>query len=391
MTPLHLRSVLAAVCATVLASALPAAAETFTIAVVSDTQNYADITLPQPRGADTFAQQMRYLVDKRAEKNLAFVTFVGDVVQHGDGQFRQKLPDGQFRTHDTRAEWDIANSAVSILSRSNIPFGMSPGNHDYDNSGWWTGPDSPGAVAPPLSGGRTWELYFGPGSRHFAGKPWYGGGFRQGLSSYQLFTGGGQRFLHLSLEMQPPQSTLDWAQKAIDANPGLPVIITTHDWLKPGKTERSDGSSSGGVGYFAGSDHLPPDAIWDRFIRKNPAIFLVLSGHKWTPTKDGVSQGENLRVDRNDAGYPVYQVLQDYQGSTIGPDGKPGSANGGAGWMRFIQFDTETRKLHFYTYSTLLGAYAGRNGNLPFGTPAELSDFKLDFPPQLLKAGPARR
>ena len=121
--------------ASLLATAAPAWAEVFTVAVVSDTQNYADITLPQPRGADTFDQQMRYLVDTRQEKNLAFVTFVGDIVQHGDGQFRRQLPgaEGEYRDFDTREEWDIANRAISILTRSGLPFGMVPGNHDYDN------------------------------------------------------------------------------------------------------------------------------------------------------------------------------------------------------------------------------------------------------------------
>lgn len=373
-------------CAAFLTAAMPAWAETFTVAVVPDTQNYSDATLSQPQGADIFARQMRYLVDKREEKNLMFVTFVGDIVQHGDGQFRQTVEGGaedRFRYWNSRAEWDNANRAVSILSRSPIPFGMSPGNHDYDNYSWWDGPDSPGA-GRPLSGGRTWDYYFGPRSRHFAGKPWYGGAFNQGLNSYQFFTGGGKRFLHLSLEMQPTADALAWAQEAIDANPGLPVIVTTHEWLNPaltGQTERSNGHQS----YFAGSDHLPPDAVWDRFIRKNPAIFLVLCGHNWTPTVDGISQGENLRIDHNDAGYPVYQLLQDYQGNTIGPDGKAGSANGGAGWMRFIQFDTDRRKIHVYTYSPLLDRHAGRDGEATFGAPARYSDFELDFPPQLLK------
>ncbi len=381
-----LRQFAIAVCAVLLTVAAPVWAEKFTVAVVPDTQNYSDVTLPQPRGAEIFAQQMQYLVDRREERNLVFVTFVGDIVQHGDGQFRQKIEgtaEDQFRYWDTRAEWDNANRAVSILSRSPIPFGMSPGNHDYDNYSWWEGPGSPGA-ARPLAGGRTWDLYFGPQSRHFAGKPWYGGSFNQGLNSYQFFTGGGKRFLHLSLEMQPTPAVLAWAQDVIDANPGLPVIVTTHEWLHPALLGES-GRSNGHQLYFMGSDHLPPDEIWNRFIRKNPAIFLVLCGHNWTPTVDGVSQGENLRIDHNDAGYPVYQVLQDYQGNTIGPDGKPGSANGGAGWLRFIEFDTERRKLHFHTYSTLLGRHAGRNGEEPFGAPARHSDFALDFPPQLLK------
>ncbi|WP_010336529.1 metallophosphoesterase [Sphingobium yanoikuyae] len=371
-------------CAALLAVAAPAWAEKFTVAVVSDTQNYTDVALPQPRGTDTFIQQMQYLVDQREAKNIVFATFVGDLVQHGDGQFRTSIQGGaenEFKYWDTRGEWDNANRAVSILSNSPLPFGMSPGNHDYDNYIWWEGSRSPGPNRP-LASGRTWEYYFGPTSRHFLNKPWYGGSFNHGLNSYQFSTGGGKRFLHISFEMEPSQATLDWAQGVLDVNPGLPVILTTHEWLAPGRNERvSDGYKN----YFEGSDHLSPDEIWNRFVRKNPAIFLVLCGHAFTTPVDGVSKGENLRVDKNDAGYPVYQVLQDYQGQEVGPDGKPDSANGGAGWLRFIEFDTDKRKMHFYTYSTLLNRYAGRDGYLPFGTPAHLSDFELDFPPQLLK------
>ncbi|MFA4952536.1 MULTISPECIES: metallophosphoesterase [Brevundimonas] len=362
-----------------LATAAPAWAEVFTVAVVSDTQNYSDITLPQPRGADTFAQQMRYLVETREEKNLAFVSFVGDIVQHGDGQFRRAIPDaeGEYQYFDSREEWDIANRAISILTRSGLPFGMVPGNHDYDNYSWWA-ENGPGA-SKPLTGGRAWSLYFGPDSRHFGGKAWYGGASANGLNSYQTFTGGGKRFLHLSLEMEPPQSALNWAQGVIDAHPGLPVIVTTHEWLKPDAQERSNGYDS----YFAGADNLSPDQVWDRFIRKNAMIFMILSGHNYTRPVDGVSNGENLRIDLNDAGHPVYQLIQDYQGNTVGRDGAAGSANGGAGWLRFMAFDTDTRKIRFYTYSTLLGRQAGINGEATFGVAPERSAFELDFPPQL--------
>lgn len=365
-----------------LATAVPAWAQVFTVAVVSDTQNYSDVTLPQPRGADTFEQQVRYLVETRDEKNLVFVTFVGDIVQHGDGQFRKRASDDSYDYFDTRAEWDIANRAISILSRTDIPFGMVPGNHDYDNYSWWDGEGSPG-VRRPLSGSRAWSLYFGPESRHFAGKSWYGGASENGFNSYQTFEGGGVRFLHLSLEMEPTPAALAWAQGVIDAHPGLPIIVTTHEWLDPsltGATTRSNDHAH----YFEGTDHLAPDAVWDGFVRSNPMIFMVLCGHDWTPTVDGVSHGQNLRIDRNDAGYPVYQIIQDYQGNTIGPDGVPGSANGGAGWLRFMEFDVQARKIRFYTYSTLLDRYAGRNGEATFGVAPEYSEFELDFPPQLL-------
>jgi hypothetical protein len=43
-------------------------AEKFTIAAISDTQNYTDVTKPQPRGINTFIQQMQYLAETRTDK-----------------------------------------------------------------------------------------------------------------------------------------------------------------------------------------------------------------------------------------------------------------------------------------------------------------------------------
>ena len=57
----------------------------------------------------------------------------------------------------------------------------------------------------------------------------------------------------------------------------------------------------------------------------------------------GVSKGENLRINTNNYGSPVYQVLTDYQGNII-----LGSA-GGDGWYRFMQFDMVNKNIHFYT------------------------------------------
>lgn len=371
------RSLLAACCLTLCLALQPAHAEKFTIAVISDTQNYTDISKPQPRGIDVFIGQMQYLVDAHKDKNLVFVTHVGDVVQHGDGHFRTGAKD-QATDWNTQGEWKLASRAISVLSQSGIPFGMSPGNHDYDNYAWYDGI----GASRPLTGATSWNTWFGPQSAHFTGKRWYGGAFNNGMDSFQRFKAGGRTFLHLSLEMEPTPAVLDWAQHVIDQNPGLPTLMTTHEWLDPnftGATKRSNDHQA----YFDGTPNLPPDQVWERFIRKNKQIFLVLAGHDWTPTKHGLSNGENIRTDTNDAGYPVFQLVQDYQGNTIGPDGNAGSDNGGAGWMRFIEFDTSAKKIHFYTYSTLLGKYAGRNGEATFGATPEHSDFVRDFPPQL--------
>ncbi|WP_313015299.1 hypothetical protein [Brevundimonas sp.] len=65
---------------------------------------------------------MQYLADTREDKNLVFATFVGAIVPHGDGQFRQAVPgaEGQFRYFDTLEEWDIAPRSIAILARTGL-------------------------------------------------------------------------------------------------------------------------------------------------------------------------------------------------------------------------------------------------------------------------------
>jgi hypothetical protein len=88
-------------------------------------------------------------------------------------------------------------------------------------------------------------------------------------------------------------------------------------------------------------------------------------------------------------------VLSDYQGNTT-----LGSA-GGDGWYRFMQFDLESMKIHFYTlnaYETIKArqkVLAGQSviysdGTSDFDQPKGFSDFSLAMPVQVLKAPHAR-
>jgi len=372
--------------AAALALAPAAQAMRCTVAVISDTQNYVDASFPQPRGADTVFQQMQYIADTKAAKNTVFATHVGDIVQNGDGRFRTGS-NGNFTYWDTQFEWQTMDTAMFKLTTAGIPFGIGRGNHDFDNYSWYaTGPNGipgPGANRP-LKGAVSFLRYFGPDSRHYAGKPWYGAG-PEG-NSYQKFQCGPLGFINLSLEHEPRTATLQWAQEVLDANPGVPTMITTHEWIDPnfaGRITRSNDKAS----YFAGTSHSTPDKVWETFVYKNDQIFLTISGHDFTatPNQPGVSNGQVRRVDKNKAGNDVHQLVSDYQGNTVGLNG-PGSDNGGGGWMRFMEFDTETRRIFVYTYSTLLDKYAGRNGENTFGTAADFSEFYLPFPGQLTSA-----
>ena len=80
---------------------------------------------------------------------------------------------------------------------------------------------------------------FSAESKFFRNTPWYLGGYQGGTSSAQKFSAGGYTFLHFSLEMQPSDSVIHWAQTVINANPSLPTIISTHDYLNSEASEDS--------------------------------------------------------------------------------------------------------------------------------------------------------
>jgi hypothetical protein len=360
------------------------AANTFTIAVIPDTQNYDDNTKAQPGSNAWFIAQTSYLANHKSDMNLAFVTHVGDVVQHGDGT--NGSPGNS--SYGAGAEWDRAKEAMDVLAASGVPFGMSIGNHDYDNYSYTTANGK-----QPLVSNVMWKKYWGSGSPYFAGKSWYGGASdnltcNSGISSYQTFSAGGKNFLNISLEMQAGDTALAWAKEVIDSHPGYAVIVTTHDYINP--PANSDSSlplvvkasyTTDSASYLKNSpcgwnDALP---IWQKFISKNDRIFMVLTGHTWGSTVNYVSKSENIRIDDNDFGHPVYQVLSDYQGNTL-------NNPGGDGWMRFMEFNMDNNTIHFSTYSPTLDKYAGRDGYNYFNQAPEFSDFTLPMPVQVLNA-----
>ena len=387
-TPSPLRAAILAVLA-LTASLTPAVAsahhrahnpahDSFTIAVIPDTQNYVDSAKAQPTSLQVFKQETRYLAQHRRDLNLAFVTHVGDVVQHGDGT------NGVTAAYGGSAEYDRAAEALDILSASGVPFGMTPGNHDYDNYSYTTG-------SRPLAGSVMWTSYFGSSSPYFARKPWYGGAsdrlaVNPGMSSYQTFSAAGRDFLNISLELEAGDAALAWAQAVIDSHPGYATIVTTHSYLNPPAT--TDASLPPEVlaarttaGYLNNSPGGWHDAVdvWNDFLRVNEQIFLVVCGHAWNSAVAGVSTSENVRIGLNAAGEPVYQVLSDYQGNTL-------ASAGGDGWLRFMEFDLTDGTIHFFTYSPTLDQYAGDDGASTFNQPSQFSDFTLPIPPQVVSA-----
>jgi len=134
--------------------------------------------------------------------------------------------------------------------------------------------------------------------------------------------------------------------------PGLPTIVTTHDYMNKDGQRRPEAAIDA---HAVDPQDNSPEMVWEKFISRNDQIFLVLCGHQL---------GQGLRVDDNAAGHKVYQILADYQGraQTAKDAGlETGRMLGiGDGWLRLMEFDMSTPAplIRVRTYSTHYEAFS---------------------------------
>jgi len=358
----------------------------FTLAVIPDTQFMLDYRRQKAEGfpidsSELFIEQMQYLADHSVAQggDIVFATAVGDIWQHTDTKMDAEhaarnllaLPysvsaqEAKIREKIQTFEVPLAKKGFDILFEAGLPFGVAPGNHDYD-SVWRDSrfptdfsridelKDERGKIVyydPAVMGMLhvgglgNFNSVFGADTDYYRTDQNYLSNFNGGANSAQTFSAGGYQFLHLSLEMQAGEAVLQWAQSVLDRHPGLPTILNTHDYLDARGRRRPLAFID-----FARVDpsaHKHPEALWQDFIRINSQVFLVLSGHH---------AGQSYQVDHNQAGYAVHQVMADYQNRgrvALDEEGKPLTGIGD-GWLRLMQFDLDADEpnIHVRTYST---------------------------------------
>jgi len=272
----------------------------FTVVVLPDTQIYSEMF------SDTFNAQTSWVVRNAGRHNIAFVTHVGDVVNH-NGQKPE--------------QWKVADEAMSRLDGA-VPWGVALGNHDCDT--WWD----------PNGAATTFVKHFGP--ERFKKQPWYGGASSDGVDSYQFFTGCGMKFLILHLQCDTPDGTIQWAQEVLKKHKDVPTIVSTHFYLDDCTNARATEA------WFRRPGNSPEE-LWRRLISKNPQVFMVLCGHHDT----GGTAGEWHQTSKNEAGLEVLEVLADYQRHD----------NGGGGYLRIMRFLPDRKEIQVKTYSPVLNQY----------------------------------
>lgn len=270
---------------------------------------------PPPYGCKTnYTEMIQWIVDNVDNENIKLVTQVGDIVQ----------------TLGSDLEWTRSEEALGQLDDApNLAWSTSLGNHDFDE-----------IITPGTCTSVNYIDKFGP-ARH-SDKPWFGGSDIDnggiGLNTYQRITSNGREYLHISLEMNAPNSALDWAQGIINENPGTPTIITTHEMLNeeskpPLKTSPYlDGDPYKGCWLEprnSGKD------IWDKLIDPNPQIFMTFNGHL---------HPERLFTQLNEEGLEVFHFQINYPGKDT-PPWEP------VLWTRLMRFDEELSEIRSELFS----------------------------------------
>lgn len=256
----------------------------FALAVLPDTQYLfdADSSDPEPLRA-TF----RHLAAEREEANIAFMTHLGDVTEHG-----------------TQEEIELAANTFRTI-HGKVPYSVLAGNHDIRSS-----TDDQRGDSPYLDA-------FGP--KRYATMPTFRGASPDGYNSYHVLSAAGREWLVLALDWRVSDKGLGWAQGVLDAHPTLPAVLTTHDiaW-----------SDDHGKAQLSGNGQR----LWDGLIRGNDQIFLALGGHYWPPGRT---------VLTNDADNDVHVHITNYQDRYYG----------GAGMIRLYGFDLARKVVDVETFS----------------------------------------
>ncbi|HCO49196.1 MAG TPA: hypothetical protein DIT55_07165 [Spirochaetaceae bacterium] len=273
----------------------------FTIALIPDTQKYSE----SPDLRALFDAQTTYLADSADTEHIAFASHLGDIVENGE----------------IEAEWQVADAAMRVLDGL-LPYGIVPGNHDYVDE--WNHPEK----------GSPYFLSYFPESR-FESYSWWVGVSPDRLSSAQIFDTPLGRFLYFHLSVDSPPPTVEWAQGIIDANPGIPTLVTTHAYLRENGRIPVPYLSAMAQGTWEG---ISADELFTSLIAPNDQIFMVTCGH---------ISAEYHQVSANRSGLGVFEVLQDYQNRK----------DGGEGFLRLMRFFPGRDIVQMVTYSPWLHTY----------------------------------
>lgn len=313
--------VCAAESATSEAPALEVAPGEITIVVIPDTQSYcresASFPFSWPGTRNQYLEEaVEWIIAKRDNYSLAFVTHVGDVVDK-----------------NILHQWQAAERPLTRILEAGLPFAISVGNHDMEAH------EGTSAL---------FQEHF-PESK-FKGFHWYGGSYpgsashphRSGnnANSFQLINAEGHDIMLLHLECNAPDDVLAWADGLLSRHADRLAIVVNHMWLGPlvlpARRQDFIDAQKGRMKWVKCHREVEgnsPEQIWQKLIRKHGNIALVLSGdQRRTQTMVLSSKG--------DAGNLVHQLMFDH---------------GNGRYLRLLKFSADMKSVSVVTWDIRAG------------------------------------
>ncbi|MBQ3388870.1 MAG: metallophosphoesterase [Thermoguttaceae bacterium] len=337
----------------------------WTMVIIPDPQTYARFT----RNQGIFDLMTSWIAENRGQLNIQQVVCVGDLVEMNG----LKEADGTFANQNGRQMWSATSRGFERLDGI-YPYILCTGNHDY-------GPemnlDEPtGRVRSSETRETHFAEYF-PIGRNPALEgvlvetaPNAFGVHTLENAAYEWTAPGGKKILAVALEFVPRDEVIEWA-KELFARPEYRDhfgIVATHSYL---------------LGYNRDLEHTPREAyilsdtgnsgqqIWEKLVKPAANIRMVLCGHIAEP--DNMDASTGFRVDLNDSGKPVYQILFDTQAMGGGWHG-----NGGDGWLQLLEFDPDLTRVHVRTFSPLMAISPSTRGKAWYRDERRQFDFEIE-------------
>ncbi len=300
---------------------LPFVEGAFTIAVMPDTQGYAEYF------PEIFEAQTRWIAENAKKRNIVFVLHLGDITDDNN-----------------EAQWTVAKNAMSTLDGV-VPYAMCLGNHDL-------GPDGSTATRETL-----FNAHF-PLAK-YKELPTFGGVFDGEPdrldNSCHLFSAGGRDFVVLALEFAPRDVVVEWANRMLKEHADRWAILITHAYLYSDDT-RYDWAAKGPKqmwnphAYRAAKEPgqgNDGEELWTKLVSNHPKMLFVINGHV---LNDGLGKLESV----GKAGNTVHQMLVNFQMK----------AKLGGGFLRLMEFLPDGRTVHVKDYSPVSDRYKDGPDNI---------------------------
>ena len=313
-----------------------------TMILLGDHQGYIKYDLNQP----LFSHQLAWVSDNVENLNIKAVLCTGDLVEQNDNNALTR----KMLNQTSRQMWNAVSDSFRWLD-GKVPYLISPGNHDY---GFKHAEDEHTFFPDYFTAERQGKVLL---DCLVAEHP-----NREGRASLENaafefeLPGWSRKILVITAEFAPSDAAVEWARNLClsDNFKDHVVIYITHSYMKCDGKCKNARNTTEKYGLTQKKGNNSGEQLWDKLFSKVPNIRLVICGHHGhgmdKDKKDVYEWNTGWRVDRNDAGNKVGQMMFNVQTLGGGWEG-----NGGDGWLRILEFMPDGKTMKVRTYSTLFG------------------------------------